>query len=107
MHRYSTENALLNELRAGTFGDFAAALGRAYEKADLNNRKKLRAIFPEIFQPANDEDVKYTVTEYCSLFYVLAFGADGHGHIEFESEHEKDCAEYIREQKNTTGLKNG
>ena len=42
--------------------------------------------------------VKYTVTEYCSLFYVIAFGADGHGHIGFESEHEEDCAEYIREQ---------
>ena len=43
--------------------------------------------------------VKYTVTEYCNLFYVIAFGADGHGCIEFESEHEEDCAEYIREQK--------
>ena len=58
MHRYSTENALLNKLRAGTFGDFAAALGRAYEKADLKNREKLRASFPQIFQPANDTGLK-------------------------------------------------
>ena len=54
---------------------------------------------PPLEADCNQEDVKYTVTEYCSLFYVLAFGADGHGHIEFESEHEEDCAEYIREQK--------
>ena len=53
MNRDKTDIALLNKLRAGTFGDFAAAIGGAYEKADLNNRKKLRASFPEIFKLAN------------------------------------------------------
>lgn len=49
-----TENAMLNKLQGGTFGDFAAALGRAYEKADLKNRKKLKASFPEIFDLVGD-----------------------------------------------------
>ena len=54
MHRDKTDIAFLDKLRAGTFGDFAAAIGNAYEKADLNNRKKLRANFPEIFKLANE-----------------------------------------------------
>tara|TARA_R100001129_G_scaffold73135_1_gene49823 strand:- start:253 stop:435 length:183 start_codon:yes stop_codon:yes gene_type:complete len=58
MNRDKTDIPLLNKLRAGTYGDFAAAIGGAYEKADLNNRKKLRASFPEIFQLANDTGLK-------------------------------------------------
>ena len=53
MSRDLIDIAFLNKLRAGTFGDFAASIGLAYEKADLNNRKKLRASFPEIFDSAN------------------------------------------------------
>jgi len=53
MSRDLIDIAFLNKLRAGTFGDFAAAIGGAYEKADLNNREKLRASFPEIFHLAN------------------------------------------------------
>ena len=49
-----TENAMINKLQGGTFGDFAAALGDAYAKADLKNRKKLKASFPEIFGLATD-----------------------------------------------------
>ena len=48
------ENAMINKLQGGSFGSFAAALGDAYEKADLKNRKKLKASFPEVFDPAND-----------------------------------------------------
>ena len=49
-----TENAMVNKLQSDAFGDFAAALGEAYEKADLKNRKKLKASFPEIFDLASD-----------------------------------------------------
>lgn len=49
-----TENAMIDKLQSGTFGDFASALGDAYEKADLKNRKKLKASFPEIFDLAHD-----------------------------------------------------
>ena len=49
-----TENAMINKLQGGTFGGFAAALGDAYEKADLKNRKKLKASFSEVFDPAYD-----------------------------------------------------
>ena len=49
-----TENAMINKLQSGTFGDFAASLGKAYELADLGNRKKLKAAFADIFGLAHD-----------------------------------------------------
>jgi len=49
-----TEVAMINKLQSGTFGGFAASLGKAYEKADLKNRKKLKAAFVDIFDMAQD-----------------------------------------------------
>lgn len=48
------ELAMINKLQSGTYGDFAASLGKAYELADLGNRKKLKAAFPDIFDMAQD-----------------------------------------------------
>jgi hypothetical protein len=46
--------AMINKLQGGQLGGFAAALGEAYQLADLNNRKKLRLAFPKIFDMARD-----------------------------------------------------
>lgn len=49
-----TEIAMINKLQGGTYGGFAASLGKAYELADLKNRKKLKAAFADIFGLAHD-----------------------------------------------------
>ena len=46
--------AMINKLQSGQLGGFAAALGEAYQLADLNNRKKLRLAFPKVFDMAWD-----------------------------------------------------
>ena len=48
------EIAVINKLQGGTYGGFAASLGKAYELADLGNREKLKAAFPKIFDMAQD-----------------------------------------------------
>jgi hypothetical protein len=48
------EIAMINKLQGGTYGGFAASLGKAYELADLGNREKLKAAFPKIFDMAQD-----------------------------------------------------
>ena len=48
------EVAMINKLQSGTYGGFAASLGKAYELADLKNRKKLKAAFADIFGLAHD-----------------------------------------------------
>tara|TARA_R110001606_G_scaffold114672_1_gene242243 strand:- start:2441 stop:2644 length:204 start_codon:yes stop_codon:yes gene_type:complete len=48
------EIAMINKLQSGTYGGFAASLGKAYELADLGNRKKLKAAFADIFDMAQD-----------------------------------------------------
>ena len=47
-----TEIAMINKLQGGEYGGFAASLGKAYELADLGNRKKLKAAFSDIFDRA-------------------------------------------------------
>ena len=49
-----TEIAMINKLQSGEYGGFAASLGKAYELADLGNRKKLKAAFSDIFNRAYD-----------------------------------------------------
>ena len=44
------------------------------------------------------EKCKYSLTEYCELFYVICVDAAGYGCIDFESEHELECVEYIYER---------
>jgi len=48
------EIIMINKLQGGTYGGFAASLGKAYELADLGNRKKLKAAFSDIFNQAYD-----------------------------------------------------
>ena len=49
-----TEIAMINKLQGGAYGGFAASLGKAYELADLGNRKKLKAAFSDVFDMASD-----------------------------------------------------
>tara|TARA_R100000734_G_C3249712_1_gene51682 strand:+ start:124 stop:360 length:237 start_codon:yes stop_codon:yes gene_type:complete len=44
------------------------------------------------------EKCTYSVTEYCNLFYVICVDTAGHGCIDFESEHEQECVNYIYER---------
>lgn len=50
-----TEIAMISKLQSGEYGGFAASLGKAYELADLRNRRKLKKAFANIFNPAHDK----------------------------------------------------
>ena len=48
------EIIMINKLQSGTYGGFAASLGKAYELADLDNRLKLKKAFRDIFDMAHN-----------------------------------------------------
>lgn len=48
------EIIMINKLQGGTYGGFAASLGKAYELADLGNRLKLKKAFRDVFDMAHD-----------------------------------------------------